>query len=201
MGEMMESNPSMLKLGFSCQDAHWRNIIDRALLRNNDAARRRRKRKSSFGGEDLFPQEEKTLGKVFLKVPPLVSRAEAFGADTPAVQAFCGFTAQQMKLPTPTQLQSFAKNLGQSIPYKDLKPSIEKCREKMLTAAVTTEVAISDTFAVTHEGPLWKWSVVGQNWMLDIIVNGEMRHVYKGTKDPDFEVSEAWAEWLRAGLA
>merc|ERR1712232_1013200 len=41
-GEMMEKNQTITKLGLSCDDAHWRNTIDRCLLRNNDFARRRR---------------------------------------------------------------------------------------------------------------------------------------------------------------
>merc|ERR1711974_150387 len=41
--ELVENNMTITKLGFTCNDAHWRMKIDRALLRNNDLARRRRK--------------------------------------------------------------------------------------------------------------------------------------------------------------
>merc|ERR1740130_234637 len=41
LGLMMQSNETIVKLVLECDDAHWRNIIDRALLRNNDFRRRR----------------------------------------------------------------------------------------------------------------------------------------------------------------
>eukprot|EP00928_Gymnodinium_smaydae_P018918 TRINITY_DN17207_c0_g2_i1.p1 TRINITY_DN17207_c0_g2~~TRINITY_DN17207_c0_g2_i1.p1 ORF type:complete len:665 (+),score=152.73 TRINITY_DN17207_c0_g2_i1:76-1995(+) len=40
MGKMMMRNETIVKLGVECADAHWRNIIDRALLRNQDIRRR-----------------------------------------------------------------------------------------------------------------------------------------------------------------
>jgi hypothetical protein len=38
---MMQSNMTIVKLAFQCDDAHWRNEIDRALVRNNDRMRRK----------------------------------------------------------------------------------------------------------------------------------------------------------------
>eukprot|EP00435_Cladocopium_sp_Y103_P022174 s1004_g5.t1 len=49
-GQLLDKNETLLRLGFSCDDAHWRNHINRALLRNNDFARRRRKKQA--GGEE-----------------------------------------------------------------------------------------------------------------------------------------------------
>merc|ERR1719220_1405380 len=55
VGQMMEKNETIVKLGFECDDAHWRNLIDRALLRNNDMWRRRQQGPAE---DELPPAEE-----------------------------------------------------------------------------------------------------------------------------------------------
>merc|ERR1712228_87947 len=68
VGQMMEKNESIVKLGFECDDTNWRNLIDRALLRNNDYWRRSQQGPSS--AEELPPTEERTLSQLHLEVPP-----------------------------------------------------------------------------------------------------------------------------------
>jgi len=69
LGRMMQSNETIVKLGLECHDAHWRNVIDRALLRNNDIMRRRERQID----EDVSPVEERPLGQLALvgSPPPL----------------------------------------------------------------------------------------------------------------------------------
>merc|ERR1711879_997880 len=68
VGQMMQQNETIVKLAFECDDAHWRNLIDRALLRNNDAWRRRQVRKAE--PEELLQAEARTLGRLLLRTPP-----------------------------------------------------------------------------------------------------------------------------------
>merc|ERR1719330_2217594 len=58
VGEMMQTNETIVKLGFDCDDAHWRNVIDRALLRNNDYWRKRQSIVPDM--QDLPAAEEKS---------------------------------------------------------------------------------------------------------------------------------------------
>merc|ERR1712039_551503 len=67
VGQMMQKNGTIVKLGFECDDAHWRNLIDRSLLRNNDAWRKMQQR-VGLGAEGLLPVEERTIGHLTLEV-------------------------------------------------------------------------------------------------------------------------------------
>merc|ERR1712008_445150 len=59
MADLMEKNFTIVKIGFACQDAHWRLAVDRAILRNNDLARRRRKGSLMQPEEvEIVPQEK-----------------------------------------------------------------------------------------------------------------------------------------------
>ncbi|CAL1153451.1 unnamed protein product, partial [Cladocopium goreaui] len=97
-GQLLDKNETLLRLGFSCDDAHWRNHINRALLRNNDFARRRRK-KQAGGEEEEVIAEEKTLRRVMLTTPP--SNDQALAQDGPQ-RAVQGFVVAHRKFPTPS---------------------------------------------------------------------------------------------------
>merc|ERR1712087_442469 len=58
VAEMMQTNDRVTKLGFNCEDPHWRDVIGRAIIKNNDLARRRRK-KERDGGEEVEEVEVK----------------------------------------------------------------------------------------------------------------------------------------------
>jgi len=198
---MMDKNENIFKLGFECQDAHWRNIIDRALLRNNDFARRRRKRNSGTGEDDeeLGQAEEKALGRLVLRQPPGRAAAEVFAEADPQHVTFRTFVAQNKRLPTTSQLQSFAKNMGSPLKYSQVAPLIKECRSSMLEAAVNAEVTVADIFEVDMECVLRSWSTSNDNWTLEVRALDGKRYSYKANKEPVFIVSDAWAEWLGTG--
>jgi len=198
IGLMMEKNESIIKLGFECNDAHWRNIIDRALLRNNDFARRRRKRTSLMPEEEVVA-EEKQLSRLVLRVPPPVALSSVFGEDAdPNYPVFLGFVANQKRLPVGSQLQNYAKNSGTSLKYSTVAPLMKDCRSRLLGAAINTEVTVADIFEVDTEGDLRSWSESNGSWSLDIWAPDGKRYAYKSNKEPAFLVSDAWAEWLSA---
>ncbi|OLP81077.1 Tropomodulin-2 [Symbiodinium microadriaticum] len=101
-GHLLEKNEAILRLGFFCSDAHWRNLIDRAVLRNNDFARRRRKRNMGEEEEEV-PAEEKPLSRLLLKTPPAKPASELLPEGEPAHAAVRGFLILHRKFPTSTE--------------------------------------------------------------------------------------------------
>eukprot|EP00434_Breviolum_minutum_P005220 symbB.v1.2.004601.t1/scaffold259.1/size252385/3 len=107
-GQLLEKNEIILRLGLNCNDAHWRNHINRALLRNNDFARRRRK-KQAGGEEEEVQAEEKSLRRVVLTTPPSTSGSLAKDGPQNAVR---GFVVAHHKFPTPLGSHSEWGRLG-----------------------------------------------------------------------------------------
>lgn len=192
-GMMMDKNNTIIKLGFECNDANWRNMIDRALLRNNDYARRRKR-----GDVDQVEEtvaEERQLSRLVLRVPPAAA-AEGLFESSPPHLAFRGFVAQNKRLPNATQLQNFARNKGTSMKYSEVAPTLKECRRLMLDAAKSTEVTVADIFEVDTEGALREWSASGENWELDVRTPDGKRYAYRSSKELVLLVSDAWASWL-----
>jgi len=192
-GQLMEKNMTIIKLGMELNDAHWRNTIDRFLLRNNDLDRRRRK--SNIDVEEEVVYEDKTLSRLVLKLPPSKSVTEVFAKASEHIGVFLSFVAAHKELPTGTQLQAAAKNKGTPLKYSQVAPLIKECRGFMLDGAVNTNVTVADDFQVDTEGVMKKWSETNGNWNLDIAV-GNKRYAYKSSKEPAFRVSDEWAAWL-----
>lgn len=194
MGSLMEKNNTIYKLGFECNDAHWRNEIDRALLRNNDYARRRRKRTSQIDAEVRV--EERPLSRILLLEPPANDASSVFSDDNASQRVFRSYLAQNKKMPTMPQLQAYAKSNGTPLKYAEVAPLMKECRSIMLDSAMNREVTAYDVFEVDTKGVLRGWSQDKENWNLEVWTGDGKRYAYKSNKEPGFSVSEAWAEWL-----
>jgi hypothetical protein len=99
-------------------------------------------------------------------------------------------------VPSPTQLQAFARNVGEQMKFSELKPTIELCRSKLLKAANGSQVTVVDTFNANIEGKLWKTEVQGTKWTVDVIEGGK-RLICKSAKEPAIAISTAWAGWIQ----
>uniref|UniRef100_A0A7S1RE83 Uncharacterized protein n=1 Tax=Alexandrium catenella TaxID=2925 RepID=A0A7S1RE83_ALECA len=199
LGLMMEKVESIVKLGFECNDPHWRNIIDRALLRNNDFARKRRRRSSVDPEEEIVP-EEKSLSRLVLREAPAVPLSEVFTQDAdPNNSVFRSFVANQKRMPTMSQLQNYAKSKGTPLKYSTVAPLIKECRSRMLDAARGKGVTIADIFEVDTAGDLRSWSEKNNNWSLHVRASDGKRYAYKASKEPIFVISDEWATWLADG--
>lgn len=192
-GQLLDKNETLLRLGFSCDDAHWRNRINRALLRNNDFARRRRK-KQAGGEEEEVIAEEKTLRRVMLTTTP--SNDQALAQDEPQ-RAVQGFVVAHRKFPTPSQLQNYAKGNGSPLKYSEVAPALRDYRAACLNVAKGTEVTVADAFEVDVTGKMKAWSIENDKWTLDIWVE-EKRFSYKSMagKEVALSVSDSFAVWL-----
>lgn len=193
VGFMMEKNETITRLGFECNDAHWRNIIDRGLLRNGDLQRRRQQ-----GSDDcaLPPLEcTRTLGQLMLRGNPDVP---AWSAEQDCARVVRGYVLQNMKLPTTPQLQSYAKSTGTAtVSYSTAAPLLKECRCRMLDAAVCVEVVVTDVFGKESLGTLRSWSEVNDRWTLDIWAEDGKRYAFRSDKEPSISVSELWAHWFQ----
>lgn len=196
MGTMMERNTTIVKLGFDCDNPHWRNQIDRALLRNNDGWRHR----NGDNSQDLPTAEELTLGHVLLGGTPSKSLSGVFPSDSKAHDIFRKYVEQTAKIPNTSQLQNFAQNSGTPLTYSVAAPVVKECRAKMLDIAEGNDVVVVDAFRKECTGTLRLWNEVHDQWLVDIWGSGEdKRYVFKTSREPSFSVSKAWVDALGIG--
>eukprot|EP00413_Alexandrium_margalefii_P036355 CAMPEP_0204590370 /NCGR_PEP_ID=MMETSP0661-20131031/49746_1 /ASSEMBLY_ACC=CAM_ASM_000606 /TAXON_ID=109239 /ORGANISM="Alexandrium margalefi, Strain AMGDE01CS-322" /LENGTH=772 /DNA_ID=CAMNT_0051600393 /DNA_START=12 /DNA_END=2330 /DNA_ORIENTATION=- len=193
--EVLEANSTILKLGLTCNDAHWRLVIDRAILRNNDLARRRRKGKSVAVVEEIAAQD-KTLARLVLTHAPEKPVYEVFDLEDDRATAARAFTAENKRLPTKEQLQSFARGRGKSIPYSAVASVQKDFRMKLLNAAVNSSVAVYDSYGADYEGSFRAWTEKNERWMLDVWQGSDSRYNFSSDKQPILEVSAEFAAWL-----
>ncbi|CAK9096195.1 unnamed protein product [Durusdinium trenchii] len=182
VGQMMWSNESIVKLGFECDDAHWRNIIDRSLLRNNDFFRRRQ---APPDPEALPTAEERPLGQVRLLQPPDVTPQEVLSKYA----VLCEYLDHNLKMPTTSQLQNCAKNSGLQLSYAVAAPMIKELRLWIMSKAVGQEVMIFDIFGTSISGTLRHWCSEHDNW--------SARTAERATKRPKTRSERRKRVWSR----
>ncbi|CAE7231883.1 TMOD2 [Symbiodinium sp. KB8] len=190
VGQMMASNDTIVKLGFECDDAHWRNEIDRALLRNNDSWRRRQ---APPDGEALPTAEERSLGRIHLVHPPDASASEVLDS----YGTLCDYLDHNKKLPTTSQLQNSTRNSGQQITYAKAAPMIKELRSWMLDHSLNKLVEVLDTFETPTCGILRQWSSCHDHWIVEVWVE-DRRCTFRSSREPPTSVSDDWVNWLRA---
>jgi GNAT superfamily N-acetyltransferase len=197
VGMMMQRNNTVVKLGFECDDAHWRNEIDRALVRNNDRLRRLMQG-ASVAEESDAPFEEKTLAQITLQElpPPTVVASEFFNASDQH-NLLRAYMAQNLQLPSWSQLQHYAKNGGAVISYTAAAPLIKECRAWLLNCGKAKEALVVDAFGMGTEGTLMAWQEVNDRWNVDVCTCSGTRFNFKADKEPAVFLSSGWAEWLR----
>jgi len=195
VGQMMHKNETLVKLGFECDDAHWRNAIDRALVRNNDFSRRR---SHGTGIEELnVPSEDRTLGQLAFQACPSATATKFFNDSNPHHGVLRAYMAQNLQLPTTTQLQNYAKNCGAPLPYTVVLPLLKQCRSWLLDTALSSEVLIVDAFGMNTEGTLRAWQESGEHWIVDLSIEAGGRLTFKSDRgDPSIFLSELWVSWL-----
>jgi len=197
--EMLEKNVRITKIGFSCNDAHWRLMIDRAILRNTDAARRRRKGSVLAAAEQVVAQE-KPLSRLMLSGLPDKAMWEVFEDNDERAALIRGYVADAKRLPTKEQIQSFARGQGKPIPYSAVATVFKDFRAKLVGAAVGSQVVVYDVYGADFPGCLRAWAEKNERWSLDIWPAGDTRYNFTADKQPIIEVSEEFAAWLNPSV-
>jgi len=194
VGQMMQSNQTIVKLGFECDDRHWRNVIDAALVRNNDASRRQQ----AAAQDALRPaSQEVTLGQVLLQSAPAACTERSFLEDGSFRELYRSYVVQTGKLPTIKQLLSCAKNSGQPLQYSAAAPFVKECRTWFLQTAIGTNVLATDAFGIGKEGRMVDWSETNDCWSIELVAHEDDKHyAFRSSREPAFAVSDAWVEWL-----
>jgi len=197
VGQMMQKNQTLVKLGFECDDAHWRNAIDRALVRNTDFSRRRQQMSTTGAGAPDIPSEDRTLGQLAFQACPAATASKFFNDSDPHHALLRAYMAQNLQLPTTTQLQHYAKSCGTSVPYTRAAPLIRQCRTWLLDTSVKSEVLVVDAFGMNTEGTLKAWQENGERWIVDLSIEDGGRLTFKSDRgDPSIFLSESWSAWL-----
>lgn len=194
--QMMKNNTTIVKLGFTCADAHWRNEIDRHVLRNVDLARRKRKRGESQD-LDSVAAEQKPLATLSLVAPPDDSSSwEVFDNENSKMNLVRGQVASTKRLPNSTQLQSYARSQSQSLKYSEVAPLIKEFRKILMDAVVGSDVTVQDIYGSEFSGVLRSWTEKNENWSLDIWPSSDKRYNFTLNKQPIIEISSEFAAWL-----
>lgn len=198
VGLMMQKNETLVKLGFECDDAHWRNSIDRALVRNNDFFRRRQQAAScGNSAEDATaPAEEKTLSQLSLQASPAAPATDFFSDSSPQHGVLRAYMAQNLQLPTTVQLQHYAKNTGTSMSYTAAVPLIRQCRSWLLDNALASEVLVVDAFGKSLTGTLQAWHESNERWTVNLCAEEGGRLTFKADREPSMFLSDVWTSWL-----
>merc|ERR1712129_318278 len=193
VGQMMQRNETIVKLGFACSDAHWRNVIDRALVHNNDAMGRRKRSQATTTDveSDSGPIEERTLRHVVLQESPVAAPCNFFSEDNGCHALLRAYMVHNLQLPTTSQLQHYAKNGGESIQYTAAAPLIKKCRSWLLESALSSEVSVVDAFGTSTTGNLQAW----QEKTIHLCNKAGERLTFKAASEPAVFLSSAWTPW------
>jgi len=199
---LVESNKTIVKLGCTINDPHWRDVINRAIMRNADVARRKRKRKTVKGEEVLIPVE-KTLSRCIFKEPPENPAWDGtFEDDDEKSNLARGVTSQQKRLPTKEQLQNAAKSAGKPLKFSEVAPLLKDFRAKLFNVAKSCGVEIFDAYNASYEGTLHAWSEKNENWTIDVFQEEENRLLrFSLNKQPVIEFDDAFVEWLKPNEA
>lgn len=197
VAQLCLKHTAIVKLGFAIQDAHWRDVISRALLKNCDAARRKRK-----GGPDVKePEEKKSKEKPFIKIlintVPEKALWEVFEDDDPKLAAVCSFVAEKKVLPTKEQLQKHASAVGCKLPFSAVAPLLKDWRARLLNASVGNKWGITDTYGTLFNGQVKAWTEKNSHWEIDLWPADGSRFKCTATKDPTVDVSNEVAIWMK----
>jgi hypothetical protein len=195
LGKMMEKNDRILKLGVYCQDAHWRNVISRAILRNGDVARRRRKRGSQVE-VSLIPAVTKPCVSLVLTSPPSMAAWDVFPDDDDYLTVARKYTADHKACPSAQQLQAAVKAAGKTIGYAQVAPLLNNFRTKLINAFKTLQVTVKESAVVMHECTLVEWTTKNQNWTFDVWPSDTKRFSFEKKGDPAIELSDDVKYWL-----
>mmetsp|Transcript_79379 Transcript_79379/g.179108 ORF Transcript_79379/g.179108 Transcript_79379/m.179108 type:complete len:204 (+) Transcript_79379:1-612(+) len=197
MANLVESRKTIVKVDLVCGDAHWRNKVDKAILRNVDASRRKRK---SLGTPMPAPVPERTVKKIMLSKAPDTPVWDVFTEDTEddkklEVARLCLSTNK--KLPTKEQLQAFARGRGKPLSYAHVAPVHKGFCSKLMGAVAGLEVTLVDDASVQYTGTLQEWSEKNDRWLLKVCLDGGARCNFSSAGAPALEVSDTLADWLQ----
>lgn len=200
VGEMMEKNTRITKLGFACNDANWRLMIDRAMLRNTDYARRRRKGADVDVAEETVAQE-KRMSRIVLTSAPSRAVSEVFGEGDLRMGLVRKNIVEHKRLPTHQALQAWAKGQGEPLPYSAVAPLMKSVRAKVMDAAISQQVNVVDAYGAEMIGTLRAWCEKNESWSIDVWRSSDERFNFTADHQPIIEVSDSFRAWLQAEAA
>jgi len=195
IANMAREHKKIVKLGFSCADAHWNDVINKALIRNTDLARRLRKGTVVFQA-DVIPAVLKTLSKVTLVGTPTKAVWEMFDMEDSKLSAGRECVGTKKCFPTKEQLQAFVKTKKMSLKFSEVGPLHKALRAKVLDAAKDTQVSVADAYGEETLGELRGWTEKNDNFNFDVWPADDKRLDFGGSKPPTILVSDEFAAWL-----
>jgi len=195
VAEMLAANNKITKLGFSAQDAHWKNQIDRNLLKNADAARRKRKADKGIPDKvEEVPATNRTFVKLKFIGEPENAAWEIFDDDNQPLIMMRRFMTERRMAPTRDQFQAFCRVNEVTMTYKEAVPLIVGFRKKLLDIMVGAIVEATDEAQHTETGTLKSWKE--KNDRMTCEIQTDTRFMFVSTKHIPLGMSDEFADWL-----
>jgi len=196
VANLVEGNRNIVKVGFSCNDPHWRLVIDRNVMRNIDIARRKRKVKKTVFNV-VIPALEKTLSRVVLNEPPEEPLEKYFEAGNEQMKLAIDFMCAAKRLPTKDQMGANARKMGKPLKYAEIATTHSGFRKKLFEAATDNKVLAFDAYDVEIEGSMRGWTEKNDSWALDVWPEDDLRLNFTLNKQPVVEISDDFVDWLQ----
>jgi len=195
LAQMLQANEKITKLGFVAQDQHWKNTIDKCLVKNADAARRQRKKDKGIPDKvEEVPATKRSLVKLILEGEPEKAAWEIFDDDNVGFKIMRKFMSEKRIAPTREQLQAFGRVNEVQLTYAQAAPLMVDFRKKLLQNMVGCTVTCMDEQQHSEKGSLRSWKE--KNDRLTVEVQTENRFEFQSAKFVPLSMSDEFADWL-----
>lgn len=195
IADMLDKNEKITKLGFSAQDPHWKNQIDRKLLKNADASRRKRKAEKGIPDKvEELAATKKSLVKLCLEGEPEKAIWELFEDDDEASVLMRRFMSERKVMPTRDQLLSYARAKEVTLKFAQVSTLMHAFRKTLLDNMIGITVSCVDEQQNTYSGALRSWKE--KNDRMTCEVQGEVRWMFTSSAHVPLQLSDVFADWL-----
>lgn len=196
--ELMKVNKKIGVIGCTLSNPAYRDLINRATLRNNDA--NRRARRAAAGAVDkpaVVASTKMTLKYIVLNDPPTDKASfEVFPAEDEKLTKIREFLSEQKVVPNSTILQNHMKKVNCSLKFSEVGPVLKDIRTKLLDSGKGKEVCCTDSTGKDTVGVLKGYEGANKNWKLDVMAGTAKRFSFETTNDPEIRLGDKFAKWM-----
>merc|ERR1712110_388727 len=107
------------------------------------------------------------------------------------------YMAEYKKVPSTTELQGFAKNIGKTVAFSKASPAITDFTLLLLTAFNGVTVQATDTREEKFTGALRSTTTQNKRWAIEVHPDAAAKYSFTTDKLPDVAVSDRVADWVR----
>jgi len=195
--EMMKVSKKISKLGCQLNNPGYRDLVNRATIRNADAARRARR------GAPLASVKavtKRALKKIMVEDAPEGASFDFFPTEDDKLLKAREFLAGQKAMPNSTLLQNHMKKVGCSLKFSEVGPFLKDVQTRLLNASKGVEITcFGPTGGAGDEerGVLNSFEVANRDWKIEITTKAGKKYSFEMKGDLEIKLCDDFAEWLQ----